>query len=70
MFHDKAFDKGFITITPEYIVKLSPSLRILKDKTAFEIFFAPFENRSIRLPQRFSPDREFLKYHNNKIFRS
>jgi putative restriction endonuclease len=70
MLHDKAFDKGLITITPEYVVKLSPSLGELKDKTALETFFAPYENKSVRLPQRFFPDKEFLKYHNDNIFRS
>lgn len=70
MLHDKAFDKGFITITPEYVVKLSPYLRKLKDKTALETFFAPFENKSIRLPQRFIPDKAFLKYHNDNVFRA
>jgi|SRR3990170_4377813 len=70
MLHDKAFDKGLITITPEYRIKISPSLRNLKDKTALETFFAPFENSSIRLPQRFIPEKTFLKYHNDKVFRS
>jgi len=70
MLHDKAFDKGIITITPEYIIKLSPSLKGLKNKTALETFFTPFENKSIRLPQRFFPEKTFLKYHNDNIFRS
>ncbi len=70
MLHDKAFDKGLITITPEYVVKFSPSLGGLKDKTALETFFAPYDNKSIRLPQRFLPEKAFLKYHNDNIFRS
>jgi len=70
MLHDKAFDKGLITITPEYIIKLSPSLRKFKDKAALETFFTPFENMSIRLPQRFFPGKAFLRYHNDNIFRS
>lgn len=70
MLHDKAFDKGLITITPDYKIKLSPSLKNLKDKSALETFFTPFESHSIRLPQRFVPDNAFLKYHNDKVFRS
>lgn len=70
MLHDKAFDKGLITITPDYVIKLSSSLRGAKDKTALETFFTPFENRSIRLPQRFLPEKSFLKYHNDNIFHS
>jgi putative restriction endonuclease len=70
MLHDKAFDKGLITITPEYVLKLSPALKRLKDQTALETFFAPFENKPIRMPQRFFPDKLFLKYHNDNVFRS
>lgn len=70
MLHDKAFDKGLITITPEYVIKLSPSLSKVKYKAGLETFFIPFENRSIRLPQRFIPDKTFLKYHNDNVFRS
>lgn len=70
MLHDKAFDKGLITITPEYGIKLSPFLSESKNKSAFEIFFAPYENKQIRLPQRFFPEKAFLKYHNDNIFRS
>lgn len=70
MLHDKAFDKGLITITPEYVLKLSPSLKGLKDQTALAAFFASFENKPIRMPQRFYPDKSFLKYHNDNVFRS
>jgi putative restriction endonuclease len=70
MLHDKAFDKGLITITPDYKVKLSPVLSKLKDRTAIEKFFIQFEGKTIQLPQRFIPDRTFLKYHNDNIFRS
>ena len=70
MLHDKAFDKGLITITPEYVLKLSPSLKGLKDQTALETFFVPFENKPIQLPQRFFPEKAFLKYHNDNIFLS
>ena len=66
--HDKAFDKGLITITPKYQVMLSPLLYQLKDKTALDTYFWPFKNKQIELPQRFLPDKHFLKYHNKNIF--
>lgn len=66
--HDKAFDKGLITITPEYQVMLSPLLYRLKDKTALDTYFWPFKNRQIELPQRFLPDKHLLKYHYDNIF--
>lgn len=67
--HDKAFEAGFITITPDYKIKISP--QILKRKTQQAIdFFGKFENQRIILPSRFLPDVEFLKYHNDERFRS
>lgn len=68
--HDKAFDRGLITVTPDYKIKLSPYLLKSKNRTALEIFFIPFDNKAIELPQRFSPAIEFLRYHNNNIYKS
>lgn len=66
--HDKAFEEGFITITPEYLIKVSP--QILNQKTQQSIdFFEKFHNKPINLPGRFLPDIEFLKYHNDQRFR-
>lgn len=67
--HDKAFETGYITITPEYTIKVSPL--ILKQKNQWNVdFFERFENRKIILPSRFLPDVDFLKYHNEERFQS
>lgn len=67
--HDKAFDKGFLTITPDYQVKLSPLiLEQHKDKT-INSFFLVYSNMPISLPDRFLPKREFLDFHCNNIFK-
>jgi putative restriction endonuclease len=65
--HDKAFDKGLITITPDYNIKIS---ELLKSKISanYAGFFLPFENKNITLPGRFLPQREFLEYHAINIF--
>lgn len=66
--HDKAFDKGFITITPDYKVKVSPIL--LESKNAETLsFLLNINNKDIIKPQRFVPVREFLEYHNTTVFR-
>ena len=64
--HDKAFDKGLITITADYSVKLSPVLQ--KTQSAIKTFFLPYENMKITLPQRFLPSKECIEYHNKHIF--
>lgn len=64
--HDTAFDRGLITITTEYVLKISEVLKTRSQE--WSLFFLPYENKQITLPQRFIPAREFIEYHNNKIF--
>jgi putative restriction endonuclease len=63
--HDKAFDRGLITIWAEdYTIKVSSRL---KKKTAPESIiqnFLTLENKVINLPDKFLPDRVLLKIHN------
>lgn len=66
--HDKAFDTGLITITPDYKVQLSSSLRTKPDNPPWSCLFLDYDQQSIRLPSRFFPDPEFLKYHNREVF--
>jgi putative restriction endonuclease len=65
--HDRAFDKGLITITPDFSVLISEQL-ISKLSSLTDKFFIPFENEKIILPGRFLPQRDFLDYHYNHIF--
>jgi putative restriction endonuclease len=66
--HDKAFDKGLITITPDYKIKVSPYL--LESKNAESLgFILNVHNKEIIKPARFVPARDFLEYHNEKVFK-
>lgn len=67
--HDKAFETGLITITPDYKIKISKVLYNHKKTESLEKYFLQYENKDIFLPSRFLPDIEFLKYHNEKRFR-
>lgn len=67
--HDKAFDKGFITITPDYRVKVSKCFEEFGDKTIVNDFFLKYENMPIILPDKFPPDKKFLDFHYKSIFR-
>ena len=66
--HDKAFDKGFITITTDYKLKISKYFNEFKKDNAVSDLFLRYDNQSITLPDKFSPTKEFLEYHHNKIF--
>ncbi|MFW5886794.1 MAG: HNH endonuclease [Bacteroidota bacterium] len=65
--HDKAFDKGLITISKEFKVILSPKLQQSKN-IAVQKFFSGYQNEVIKLPDRFLPDKIFLEYHNDVVF--
>lgn len=62
--HDKAFDKGLITILPDYTIKVSSKLK----KTDNVEWLLQCEGNKIILPEKFYPSREFLEYHNDVIF--
>jgi putative restriction endonuclease len=64
--HDRAFDTGLITITPDYTVRISDNLR--KKHSIIDSFFTFYENKRIMLPQRFLPSIEFIEYHNKYVF--
>ena len=67
--HDAAFDDGLITLDEELSVILSKRLKSFFPQTTLEHNFVPFENKSIRLPDKLAePDPEFLRYHREKIF--
>ena len=67
--HDRAFDRGFITITPEYNVKTSRYLDKFQLDKAANDFLLGHNGKTIKLPSRFLPDISFLKYHNKHIFK-
>ncbi|MEQ8546847.1 MAG: HNH endonuclease [Cyclobacteriaceae bacterium] len=66
--HDKAFDRGFITITPDYKVKVSDSLVSFAEDKAVQNFFLKFEDQKISIPDKFLPSKEFLDIHHQEIF--
>ncbi len=66
--HDKAFDKGFITITTDYKVLISSCLIKNKEKIVDD-FFLKYNKQKIILPDRFLPSKDFLDYHYQNIFK-
>ncbi len=65
---DAAFDRGLITIGANHEMILSSHLRdLLHEKTLADNFGA-YSNQIINLPEKFSPDLDFLAYHRQNIF--
>jgi putative restriction endonuclease len=65
--HDRAFDIGLLTVTPDYHVRISRKIADSNDKT-LRAFIGEFENRRITAPERFLPNPKFLEYHNQHVF--
>jgi putative restriction endonuclease len=61
--HDKAYDIGLITVLPDLTIRVSEQLKSASlDGFARETLEA-FDGRTIRLPERFKPNPDFLASH-------
>ncbi len=67
--HDKAFDKGYITVTSDYKIKVSKFFKAFHKEDSVKDLFLKYDNQPIILPDRFAPSRDFLNYHHNNIFK-
>lgn len=65
--HDKAFDIGLITVTPDYIIHVSSKLKMTTVEDGLS-WLRSCDKQEIILPEKFLPQKDFLKYHNDVIF--
>lgn len=68
--HDKAFDRGLITVDSTYQIVLSPSLKSVLTEKAYAEYFGRYDGVKIRLPVHHRPSKDFLEYHNNHVFQA
>jgi putative restriction endonuclease len=68
--HDRAFDRGLLTVTPEFKIKISKSIKSNNVDNAAQDFLLRYDGSEIEMPTRFLPDTNFLKYHNKNVFRA
>jgi putative restriction endonuclease len=68
--HDRAFDRGLITIGEDWRVIVSPKLLTHSNKTNNLGLITRFNNKKIKLPLRFLPDLTFIEYHRENIYQS
>ncbi len=66
--HDRAFDKGLITLDEEMRVVVSKALQDAVSHAVFNDYFIRYEGHGIATPERGKPSEEFLAYHREKIF--
>ncbi len=66
--HHQAFDSGFITIDNNYKIIISKQVKEHYTKIVFKELFEKYDGVTIKLPQRFLPDKSFIEYHNLHVF--
>lgn len=67
--HDRAFDRGFISLDGEFRVIISQQLRATTEGAVYQAAFEQAEGQPITMPQRFSPDPVALAFHREHVFR-
>lgn len=67
IFHHKVFDMGLFTITPDYTIKVSPSILDSQD-FLLKNLIAVYHNKKMILPHKFLPSENCLLFHNNNVF--
>ena len=68
--HDKAFDTGLITITTDYEIKISDYISNFLPSDIVKEWFVDYAGKKITLPQKFLPSKEYLKWHNENVFKA
>jgi HNH endonuclease len=66
--HDRAFDCGLLTVTPEMKVTTSPRAKTNSSDLGARDFLWHYDKASITPPRRFAPSADFLRYHNKQVF--
>lgn len=66
--HDRAFDRGLVTVDSSFKLVLSSSLREALTHDVYEEYFAKYEGKRISLPRHHPPTKAFLEYHNCHVF--
>lgn len=64
--HDKAFDRGLITITKDLKIVVSS---VVEHETPEDEYLWRYNGEPITLPKRFAPRAEFIEYHNDMVFK-
>jgi predicted restriction endonuclease len=61
--HDRAYDQGLISVTPDFKIHVSPKIKALKGDTFIQDSLMRFDQKPLVLPERFRPGADFLARH-------
>jgi putative restriction endonuclease len=66
--HDKAFDRGLISVDEEFRILVSPKVKRENTGSPSELLLQ-YEGDKIQMPHHFLPDPTFLAFHRDTIYR-
>ena len=67
--HDRAFDRGLISVDEELRVRISERVKSKSESPIFHTAFTDLNGNPLSLPERFHPYPDSLQYHRSKVFR-
>ncbi len=67
--YDRAYDKGYIGITEKFEILLSGDLKKKHKADYHEKYFASLAGSKIILPKKYCPNKDFLQFHMDEIFK-
>jgi hypothetical protein len=67
--HDKAFDKGFLSVGEESEILVSPMVKMADAPELHRVGLIQIEGRRVMPPYRFAPDPVAFQYHRGNVFR-
>lgn len=67
--HDRAFDRGLITVTRDLAIRVSAVAKKHGNEHFIRAALVELDGRKIDLPEKFAPDTAFLEFHNRNVFR-
>lgn len=67
--HDRAFDRGIITIEENMTIRVFQS-EANKEDPFFASAILAYDKKPIALPEKFYPGKEFLSYHRRNTFQT
>lgn len=66
--HDRAFDKGFITIDNNYSIVISKRIIDTDMDDLTREWFMSYGGKQINMPDKFLPEKRFIEYHQDVIY--
>lgn len=67
--HDRAFDRGLITVEPDLSIRVSLVVRKHEKEEFIRVSLIELDGQKISAPEKFRPDPAFLQFHNRNIFK-